>query len=108
MHRNAIRRPLNPGRFDCCKRRIIQTKTAQLLRCKFDVVNRTLHRSVERGERRRALEGISPLSVDEKAIHRGHKYATVVSDSDRGVVLDVGQGRDKNSVKALLRGLLGI
>ena len=84
-----------------------QTKTAQLLRCKFDVVNRILHRSVERGERRRALQGISHVSVDEKAIHRGHKYATVVSDSDRGVVLDVGQGRDKNSVKALLRGLLG-
>lgn len=84
-----------------------QTKTAQLLRCKFDVVNRILHRSVERGERRRKLRGISHVSVDEKAIHRGHKYATVVSDSERGVVLDVGQGRDKNSVKALLQGLLG-
>lgn len=84
-----------------------QTKTAQLLRCKFDVVNRILHRNVERGERRRALQGISHVSVDEKAIHRGHKYATVVSDSERGVVLDVGQGRDKNSVKALLKGLLG-
>ena len=40
----------------------------------FDVVNRILHRSVERGERRRALQGISHVSVDEKAIHRGHKY----------------------------------
>ena len=85
-----------------------QTKTAQLLRCKFDVVNRILHRSVERGERRRALQGISHVSVDEKAIHRGHKYATVVSDSERGVVLDVGQGRDKNSVKALLRDFWGV
>ena len=47
------------------------------------------------------------MSVDEKAIHRGHKYATVVSDSERGVVLDVGQGRDKNSLKVLLQGLVG-
>ncbi len=81
-----------------------QTKTAQLLRCKFDVVNRILHRS---GQRRRVHQGISHVSVDEKAIHRGHTYATVVSDSERGVVLDVGQGRDKNSVTALLQGRLG-
>ena len=47
-----------------------QTKTAQLLRCK---VNRILHRSVERGQRRRVLQGISHVSVDEKAMHRGHK-----------------------------------
>ena len=47
------------------------------------------------------------MRVEEKAIHRGHTYATVVSDSERGMVLDVGQGRDKNSVKALLKGILG-
>ena len=82
-----------------------QTKTVQLLRCKFDVVNRVLHRSVERGQCRRTLEGILHVSVDEKAIHP--KYATIVSDSERGVVLDEGQGRDKTSVPALLQGLLG-
>ncbi len=70
-------------------------------------MNQILRRSVDRGERRRMLRGISHVSVDEKAIHRGHKYATVVSDSERGVVLDVGQGRDQNSVTALLQGLLG-
>lgn len=62
---------------------------------------------MDRGERRRALQGISYVSVDEKAIHRGHKYATVVSDSVRGAVLDVGRGRDKSSVQALLHDLLG-
>ena len=77
-----------------------QTKTPPLLHCKYYVVNRILHRI---GERRRALQYISHVSVDEKAIHRGHKYETVVSDYERDVVLDVGQGRDKNSVKALLQ-----
>jgi hypothetical protein len=44
-----------------------QTKTAQLLRCKFDVVGRILHRSVERGERSRAPPRVKLLSVvDEK------------------------------------------
>ena len=84
-----------------------QTETAKLLRCKFDGVNRILHRSVARGERRRALKDRSHLSVDEQAIHRGHQYATVVSDSERGVVLDVGPGRDNASARALLQGLLG-
>ena len=65
-------------------------------------MNRILHRSVGR---RRVLNGISHVSVDEKAIHP--KYATVVSDSERGVVLDVGQGRDKISVRALLNAVLG-
>ncbi len=64
-----------------------QTKTAELLRCKFDVENQILHRSVEFGERRHVLQGISHVSVDEKAIHHGHKYATGVSDSERGVSL---------------------
>ena len=47
------------------------------------------------------------MSVDEKAIHRGHKYATVVSDLARAMVLDVGEGRDKSSVRALLKDILG-
>ncbi len=84
-----------------------QTKTAKLLRCGFDVTNRILHRSVFRGEKRRSLDGIAHLSVDEKAIQRGHTYATIVSDSERGVVLDVGESRDKVSAKALLTRLLG-
>ena len=82
-------------------------RTAQLIRCKFDVVNRILHRSVDGGKRRYALQGISHVSVEDKAIHRGHRYAMGERDSERGVVLDVGKGRDKNGVKARLHGLLG-
>lgn len=84
-----------------------QTKTTKLLRCKFDVVNRILHRGVERWECRRFLSEISHVSMDEKAIHRGHTYATVLSDSARAIVLDAGEGRDKSSVRALLQDILG-
>ena len=63
-----------------------QTKTAKLLRSKFDTVNRILHRSVARGLKRRSLDDIAHVSVDEKAFQRGHCYATIVSDSKRGVV----------------------
>lgn len=57
-------------------------------------------------EPRRALQGVSHLSVDEKAIHRGYELAMVVSDFDRGVFLVVSLERDKASVYALPRGLL--
>ena len=45
--------------------------------------------------------------MDEKAINRGHKYATVVSDSVRAMALDVGEGRDRSSVRVLLQDILG-
>lgn len=79
-----------------------QTKTAKLLRCGFNQLNRIMHRSVERGLRRRSLGEISHVSIDEKAIKRGHVYATIVSDSARGIVIDVGEGRRKKGTIALL------
>ena len=83
-----------------------QTKIAQLLRSKFDTVNRILHRIVARGLQWRSLEAIAHVSIDEKAFQRGHCYATIVSDAARGVVLDLGEGRDKVSTKTLFDRLL--
>ncbi|KKZ12001.1 MAG: hypothetical protein TQ37_06140 [Candidatus Synechococcus spongiarum 15L] len=79
-----------------------QTKTAKLLRCGVNQLNRIMHRSVERGLHRRSLQGIQHVSVDEKALKRNHVYATIVSDSARGVVIDVGEGRTKKGTIALL------
>ena len=83
-----------------------QTKTAKLIRSKFGTVNRILHRSAARGMRRRSLDAIAHVSINEKAFQRGHSYATIVSDSARGVVIDIGEGRDKVSTKLLLNRLL--
>ncbi len=79
-----------------------QTKTAGLIRCSFDQVHAFMHRGVERGMKRRKLEAVAHVSVDEKALRRGHVYATIVCDSTRGVVLDVGEGRTKKGTIALL------
>jgi len=54
-----------------------------------------MHRSVDRGMERRTLKGIAHVSIDEKALKRGHVYATVICDSTSGAVLDVGEGRTK-------------
>ncbi len=59
-----------------------------------------MHRSVERGLLRRSLQGIQHVSVNEKALKRNHVYATIVSNSARGVVIDVGEGRTKKGTIA--------
>jgi transposase len=81
-----------------------QTKTAELMRCSFDVVNRIIHLSTERGMSRRALTSASfdHLSIDEKSFKKGHKYITVLSHPASGCVLEVEEGRSKDSCKSLL------
>ena len=64
-----------------------------MLRGEINQVHRIMHRAVARGESRRSLTDVRHISIDEKALKRGHTCATIVSDSDLGVVLDVGQGR---------------
>ena len=82
-----------------------QTKTAKLLRCGFNQLNRIMHRSVQRGLKRRTLDEIPHIGIDEKAIRRGHVYATIVTDSTRGVVLDVGEGKTKKGTIELFERL---
>lgn len=80
-----------------------QTQTSKLLRCGFNIVNRIIHGSVERGLERRPKNGIfTNLSIDEKSFKKGHSYVTVVSTPLTGSVIDVCEGRDKASTKALL------
>lgn len=76
-----------------------QTKTASLLGCCFDVVNRIMHTASKRGmERRKMDEGdIVHLSIDEKSFHKGHSYATILSEPQRERVLDVAEGRTKEA-----------
>ena len=53
-----------------------------------------------------ALDGVRVLAIDEFALHRGQRYATVVADADTRRVLWVGEGRDREAVRAFFA-LLG-
>ena len=80
-----------------------QTKTAKLMRCGFNVINRILHQSVERGMKRRSLSQVhfDHLSIDEKSFKKGHHYITVLSHPSSGSVLDVEEDRTKEACKKL-------
>lgn len=45
------------------------------------------------------LDGVTALVMDEFAIHKGHRYATVVADPANRRVLWVGRGRSRESVR---------
>jgi len=81
-----------------------QTRSAKLLRCGFNVVNRIMHLSVRRAMTKRPLGGahFTHLSVDEKSFKKGHKYVTVLSDPLSGCVLDVEEDRTKEACKNVL------
>ena len=79
-----------------------QTKTASLLRISFDQVHRIMQRAVKRGlDRRDNTELYQYLSIDEKAVHRGHEYVSILSDEGSGLVLGVVEGRTMESVDIL-------
>ncbi len=81
-----------------------QTKTAQLMRCGFNVVNRIMHLSVKRGMDRRNYSELTfdHLSIDEKSFRKGHHYITVLSHPASGCVLDVEEDRTKEACKKVL------
>jgi len=81
-----------------------QSKTAVLMRCGFNVINRILHLSTERGMKRRSHETLifDHLSIDEKSFKKGHKYITVLSHPQSGCILEVEEDRTKDACKALL------
>ena len=84
-----------------------QTKTAGLLNCSFNQVNRILHNSVERGLKRRPKDVVfRHLSIDEKSFKRNHKYVTVLSSPTSGLIIDICEDRTKKATKELLNKVL--
>lgn len=81
-----------------------QTKTAELMRCSFNIINRIMHISTERGLKRRNLSYLSfdHLSIDEKSFKKGHEYVSVLSHPTSGCVIDVSEGRTMESATNLL------
>jgi transposase len=61
-----------------------------------------MHRGVKLGLSRRSKdERYYYLSIDEKAVHKGHNYISILSDEQGGTVLDVVEGRSDDSVDEL-------
>ena len=64
-----------------------------------------MHRSVERGMRRRDLtkQPVYAVSIDEKSHGKGQRYISVLTDSANGRVLDVIRDRTEQAADFLLK-----
>jgi len=58
-----------------------------------------MNRAVERGMARRSPELPQRLGIDEKAVFKRHRYATIITDLDGGRVIDVVDQRSIEAVK---------
>jgi len=72
---------------------------ARLCRLTWDEVDRVMNRAVERGMSRRGPELPQRLGIDEKAVFKRHRYATIIADLDGGRVIDVVDQRSIEAVK---------
>lgn len=86
-----------------------QTRTvrgaARLARITEDQVDGVMRRAVARGLLRRAAPAIQHLGIDEKAFGKGHRYATLLNDLDKGCVIDLIEERTEEATEKLLREL---
>jgi len=79
-----------------------KAEVCRLMGLSFDEVDHIQRRAVRRGLARRSEEEIQRVGLDEKSMKRGHQYLSVLTDSDRGKVLDVVEHRTEESAKTLL------
>ena len=79
------------------------TQAQSLLHLSWDAVQRVKERGVERGLTRRKNDPITYVGIDEKSFLKGHTYASLMTDLERGRVLDVVQDRTKESAVLLIK-----
>lgn len=70
-----------------------------------DQVDAVMRRAVRRGLLRREHEPMKHLGIDEKALGRGHEYATLLNDLEGGRVWEVVPGRSQQDAGALWQSL---
>ena len=87
-------------------RRVRSDKDAEkLLKLSWDQVQRIKERAVERGLARRDAEEIAFVGMDEKSFLAGREanaFACLMTDIDKGRVLDVARGRSEDGAKQLI------
>lgn len=68
-------------------------------------LDRIMNRAVKRGLARRKTTSIPHVGVDEKAMRRGHRYVSILTDIGRGRVIDLVEGRDGKAADSLWKHL---
>lgn len=79
-----------------------KAEVCRLMGLSFDEVDHIQRRAVRRGLARREEEPVERIGLDEKSMKKRHHYLSVLTDTDRGRVLEVVEHRTEESAKTLL------
>jgi transposase len=81
----------------------VQHAVAHLFRTSSYIVRSIMDSAVSRAlDTRGDITDLVTVSLDEKAYDRGHQYATILVDSQKDYVVEMGEGRAEKDVKMLL------
>lgn len=80
-----------------------QSKTAELFDMSFDIVHGIMQRAVSRGLKRRSLDGINEVCIDEKSYGKGHQYFSILSDLNSDRLLEINDERTTDSANELIQ-----
>jgi len=75
-----------------------QKAAAELLRVSASTLSDQLHRCVKRIRSGHRIRGLKTIGIDEISYCKGHKYATLVYDLDRSVVVWIGEGKGRKTI----------
>ena len=76
-------------------------KAKGLLKIGWNSAHQIMERGVQRGLERRDTGEVGHVGIDEKSYRKGHSYVSVLNDLDGGRVLEVAEGRTKQSADRL-------
>jgi len=82
----------------------VQSRAAALLRLSAEQVASLLARALKRGlARRSTTQAIPHVTIDEKSLHRGQQYVSVLCDGTQGAVLEVVEQRTTEAAESLFQ-----
>ncbi|PIQ68605.1 MAG: ISL3 family transposase [Candidatus Taylorbacteria bacterium CG11_big_fil_rev_8_21_14_0_20_46_11] len=79
------------------------TRAMTLLKIGWEQAQAIREQAVARGLARRTNEDIPHVGLDEKSFLKGHHYASIATDIDKGRVLDVAEHRTREAATILLK-----
>ncbi|MGB1271891.1 MAG: ISL3 family transposase [Endozoicomonas sp.] len=68
------------------------------MRLSWNAIDNIMQRAVKRGLKRRELQPLKHIGIDETSFQKRHEYVTVVVDQERDIVVHVADERKKESL----------
>jgi len=76
---------------------------AKILKISWEEASGIMERAVKRGLKRRVAVPVKALAIDETSFQKRHEYVTVLYDRERDCVIDILDGRKKETLQRWLK-----